>query len=107
MTEVLKGIRVLDVTRFVAGPICTALLADLGADVIRVEPPGGGDDRGQLPFKEGFHGGVGFTQCGRNKRGITIDMASEKGKALFNRLLKDTDIVVANLPHSSIKSLGM
>ncbi|WP_060613643.1 MULTISPECIES: CaiB/BaiF CoA transferase family protein [Pseudomonas] len=107
MANLLEGIRILDVTRYVAGPVCTALLSDLGADVIRIEPPGGGEDRTPLPFAEGFHGGVGFTQTNRNKRGLTLDLSCERGKAVFERLLRTTDIVVANLPPSSVKSLGL
>jgi len=75
--------------------------------VIRIEPPGGGEDRTPLPFAEGFHGGVGFTQAGRNKRGITIDLASDKGRAIFDRLLPSADIVFANLPRKSVKALGL
>jgi crotonobetainyl-CoA:carnitine CoA-transferase CaiB-like acyl-CoA transferase len=107
MAKILDGIRVLDVTRYVAGPATTALLSDLGADVIRIEPPGGGEDRTPLPFAEGFHGGVGFTQVGRNKRGITLDLACERGKAVFEKLLLTADIVVANLPPRSVVSLGI
>ncbi len=107
MAQILEGVRVLDVTRYVAGPMVTALLADLGADVIRIEPPGGGEDRTPLPFKEGFHGGVGFTQVNRNKRGLTLDLSSPRGRDVFDRLLLDTDIVVANLPPQSARSLGL
>lgn len=104
---ILDGIRVLDVTRYVAGPVATALLGDLGAEVIRIEPPGGGDDRGPLPFAEGFHGGVGFVSGGRNKKGLTLDLAAEKGREIFDRLLATADIVVANLPPKSVTSLGL
>jgi crotonobetainyl-CoA:carnitine CoA-transferase CaiB-like acyl-CoA transferase len=107
MAGILDGVRILDVTRYVAGPMATALLSDLGAEVIRIEPPGGGEDRTPLPFAEGFHGGVGFTQAGRNKRGLTLNLSGEKGKAVFDRLLKTADIVFANLPPKSVKSLGL
>jgi len=107
MAGMLEGIRVLDVTRFVAGPAATVLLADLGADVIRIESPGGAEDRSTLPFKEGFHGGVGFTQLGRNKRGLSLDLSKEQGRAVFDRLLTTADIVVANLPRRTAASLGL
>lgn len=107
MGGMLDGVRILDVTRFVAGPASTALFADLGADVIRIESPGGAEDRATLPFKESFHGGVGFTQLGRNKRGVTINLASDKGRAVFDRLLKDTDIVFANVPRRTASALGL
>lgn len=107
MTGLLDGVRILDVTRFVAGPVATALLADMGADVIRIEPPGGGDDRTSLPFAEGFHGGVGFTQVGRNKRGVTLDLASAAGRGVFDTLLGTADIVFVNMPRKTVKSLGL
>lgn len=107
MTGMLDGIRILDVTRFVAGPAATVLMADLGADVIRIESPGGAEDRSTLPFKDGFHGGVGFTQLGRNKRGLSLDLSKEEGRAVFDRLLPTADIVVANLPRKTAASLGL
>lgn len=107
MAGMLEGVRILDVTRFVAGPASTVLFADLGADVIRIEAPGGAEDRTTLPIKEGFHGGVGFTQLGRNKRGVTLDLGSEKGRAVFDRLLLTADIVFANLPRRTAAALGL
>ncbi|MEY2928041.1 MAG: hypothetical protein RL367_2518 [Pseudomonadota bacterium] len=107
MAGILNGVRILDVTRFVAGPAATALLADMGADVIRIEPPGGADDRTTLPIAEGFHGGVGFTQLGRNKRGITLDLSKDQGRAVFDRLLATADIVFCNMPRRPVKSLGL
>lgn len=107
MTAMLDGIRILDVTRFVAGPAATVLMADLGADVIRIESPGGAEDRSTLPFKEGFHGGVGFTQLGRNKRGLSLDLSKAEGRAVFDRLLPTADIVVANLPRRTAAALGL
>jgi crotonobetainyl-CoA:carnitine CoA-transferase CaiB-like acyl-CoA transferase len=107
MAGILDGVRILDVTRFVAGPAATALLADMGADVIRIEPPGGADDRTTLPIAEGFHGGVGFTQLGRNKRGITLDLSKDQGRAVFDRLLATADIVFCNMPRRPVKSLGL
>jgi crotonobetainyl-CoA:carnitine CoA-transferase CaiB-like acyl-CoA transferase len=107
MTGILEGVRILDITRFVSGPIATALLADMGADVIRIEQPGGAEDRTTLPIAEGYHGGVGFTQLGRNKRGITIDLAKPEGRALFDRLLVDADVVVVNMPRRPVRSLGL
>lgn len=107
MAGMLEGIKVLDVTRFVAGPAATVLMADLGADVIRIETPGGAEDRGTLPFNEGFHGGVGFTQLGRNKRGLTLDLSKAEGRAAFDRLLRTADIVVANLPRKTASALGL
>lgn len=105
--SILTGLRVLDITRYVAGPIATALLADLGADVIHIEPPGGGEDRRILPIDDDFHAGAGFTQCNRNKRGLTLDLASDRGKEVFRRVLLTSDVVVANLPRRAVRSLGL
>lgn len=107
MAGMLDGVRVLDVTRYVAGPMCTALLADLGADVIRIEPPGGGEDRTPLPLGKDFHGGAGFTQVMRNKRGMTLDLSTEEGRAVFEKLLLTADMVVANLPLQTVQQLGL
>ncbi|QQN75275.1 CaiB/BaiF CoA-transferase family protein [Croceicoccus sp. YJ47] len=107
MTGALEGVRILDVTRFVSGPISTALLSDMGADVIRVEQPGGAEDRTTLPIDEGFHGGVGFTQLARNKRGVTIDLAKPQGRAIFDRLLASADVVVVNMPRRPTRALGL
>jgi crotonobetainyl-CoA:carnitine CoA-transferase CaiB-like acyl-CoA transferase len=104
---ILTGLRVLDITRYVAGPIATALLADLGADVIHIEPPGGGEDRRILPIDDEFHAGAGFTQCNRNKRGLALDLASDRGKEAFRRVLATSDVVVANLPQRAVRSLGL
>ncbi len=107
MSGILDGLRVIDVTRYIAGPVATMLLADLGADVIRIEPPGGGEDRAVWPFKAGFHSGATFSSVTRNKRGITLDLASVKGRSVFDSLLAQSDMVFANLPTSSLKSLGL
>jgi crotonobetainyl-CoA:carnitine CoA-transferase CaiB-like acyl-CoA transferase len=107
MTQLLQGIRVLDVSRYVAGPMCSALLADLGADVIRVEQPGGADDRTALPLDPAYHGGAGFLQVNRNKRGLTLDISRDRGRAVFDRLLPTADIVVANVPHETLEVLGL
>ena len=103
----LEGVRVLDVTRYVAGPMCTALLADLGAEVIRIEPPGGGEDRTPLPIEDGFHAGAGFTQVMRNKRCLSLDLSKHEGQAVFDKLLASADIVAANLPLATVQQLGL
>lgn len=107
MTGALQGVRILDVTRFVSGPIATALMSDMGADVIRIEQPGGAEDRDTLPIAEGYHGGVGFTQLARNKRSVTIDLSRTEGRAVFDRLLASADVVVVNMPRRPCKSLGL
>lgn len=105
-TGVLAGIRVLDFGRFIAGPHCAAMLGDLGADVIRIERPGGGEDRGIAPATDAGDGGT-FLQCNRNKRGITLNPGTPAGREVVRRLVTSADIVVANLPRSGLLSLGL
>jgi crotonobetainyl-CoA:carnitine CoA-transferase CaiB-like acyl-CoA transferase len=78
---VLDGVRVLDFGRFIAGPFCAALLGDLGAEVIRIERPGGGEDRGLIPLGAGRDaGGAMFLAMNRNKLGMTLEPAAPKGR---------------------------
>jgi crotonobetainyl-CoA:carnitine CoA-transferase CaiB-like acyl-CoA transferase len=103
---VLDGIRVLDFGRFIAGPYCTALLADLGADVIRVERVGGGEDRWVAPVTEDGVGAT-FLQCNRGKRGLTLDLVEPRGRAVVQRLVAGADVVVANLPPETLRTVGL
>jgi formyl-CoA transferase len=102
----LEGIRVLDLTRILAGPFATQRLGDLGADVIKVENPDGGDDtRGWgPPFKEGVS--TYFFAVNRNKRSVAIDLKREAGKALLIRLLERADVVVENFRPGTLERLG-
>jgi crotonobetainyl-CoA:carnitine CoA-transferase CaiB-like acyl-CoA transferase len=103
---VLAGIRVLDFGRYIAGPHCAALLGDLGADVIRIERPGGGEDRSVAPATESGDGGT-FLQCNRNKRGITLSPGTPAGREVVRRLVREADVVVANLPRKGLAALGL
>jgi crotonobetainyl-CoA:carnitine CoA-transferase CaiB-like acyl-CoA transferase len=103
---VLAGIRVLDFGRFIAGPHCAAMLGDLGADVIRIERPGGGEDRCVAPATDAGDGGT-FLQCNRNKRGITLSPGTPAGREVVRRLVAGADIVVANMPHAGLVALGL
>jgi crotonobetainyl-CoA:carnitine CoA-transferase CaiB-like acyl-CoA transferase len=107
----LAGIRVVDFGRYIAGPYCAALLADFGADVIRVEKRDGREDRTLIPLSEDEHGnpreGAMFLQMNRNKRSLTLDPASAKGREVVKRLVAKSDVVVANLPGETLKSLGL
>lgn len=103
---VLDGIRVLDFGRFIAGPFCSALLADFGAEVIRIDRVGGSEDRYILPVTEQGDGAI-FLQVNRNKRSITLDVDSAEGKDVIHKLLQTTDVVVANMPPRTIESLGL
>ena len=102
----LTGYRVLDFGRFIAGPYAAALLGDLGADVIRIERLEGGEDRCVLPVAESGEGGM-FLQINRNKRCLTLDLASPSGREIVKKLIKTADVVVANLPPATLKQLGL
>lgn len=108
MAGVLDGIRVLDFGRYIAGPFCAALLGDLGAEVIRIERRGGGEDRGMIPVGTGADGGGAmFLAMNRNKLGMTLDPASPKGREIVKKLVATADVVVANLPPAVLRSLAL
>ena len=89
----LAGIKILDLTRVLAGPVCTMMLADMGAEVIKIEVPGKGDDsRAFSPFQNGES--AYFINLNRNKRGITLNLKSEKGKELFRYMVKKAYMLV-------------
>jgi crotonobetainyl-CoA:carnitine CoA-transferase CaiB-like acyl-CoA transferase len=104
--SVLNGIRVLDFGRYVAGPYCATLLGYLGADVIRIERRGGGEDRFIAPVTAGGEGAVLF-QTGCNKRSLALEVASAQGREIVRRLVATADVVVANLPPAALASLGL
>src|SRR6266705_207 len=109
MTEregVLTGIRVLDFGRYIAGPYCAALLADLGADVIRIERAGGGEDRWVAPVADDGAGAM-FLVMNRNKRAMTLDPACPEGREIVKKLVAIADVVVANLPPEVLRSLAL
>ncbi|RUO72506.1 CoA transferase [Pseudidiomarina sediminum] len=106
MHKLLAGIRVLDFGRYIAGPFCATLLADLGADVIRIEKPSGGEDRYTVPVTSQGEGAY-YLQLGRNKRGITLNPTSTEGREVVRKLVASADVVVANLPTPALKKLGL
>jgi len=103
---VLDGIRVLDFGRFIAGPYCGALLADLGADVIRVERLDGGEDRWVTPITNDGIGGM-YLQCNRGKRGLTLNPIKPEGRDVVARLVATADVVIANLPPDTLRAMGL
>src|SRR5437868_11966454 len=108
MPGVLDGIRVLDFGRYIAGPFCAALLADLGAEVIRIERLGGGEDRPFIPVSAGPEGGGAmFLAMNRNKLGMTLDPAAAKGREIVRKLVATADVVVANLPPQVLLTLAL
>ena len=104
--KVLEGIKVLDFGRFIAGPFCAALLADYGADVVRVDRVGGSEDRFIVPVTEQGEGAL-FLQANRNKRSLTLDMDSAEGREIVRKLVAGADVVVANMPPRTLKNLGL
>lgn len=104
MVKVLDGIRVIDISTFQAAPFCCQTLADFGAEVIRVEPPGGAVDRELGPFAPNGEN-MAVAIYGRNKKGITLNLQSEKGKQLLEELVKHSDVLVTNLTPRAVKSL--
>lgn len=110
----LDGIKVLDLSRVLAGPWCTQILADLGADVIKIERPGVGDDTRTWgpPFIKDANGNDTdqasyFTACNRNKRSVTVDMATPDGQALLKLMAAQADIVVENFKTGGLKQYGL
>ncbi|WP_397451788.1 CaiB/BaiF CoA transferase family protein [Pseudomonas sp. NA-150] len=105
-TQQLKGVRVLDISRVLAGPHCTAMLADLGADVIKFEVPEEGDDARHLgPFRDGES--VYFGLINRGKRSVEIDFKSDSDRARFYELVADADVVVENFRPGVTQRLGI
>ncbi len=110
----LDGIKVLDLSRVLAGPWCTQILADLGADVVKIERPGVGDDTRTWgpPFVKDANGNDSdqasyFTACNRNKRSVTIDMATPDGQALLRQMAAQADVVVENFKTGGLKQYGL
>jgi crotonobetainyl-CoA:carnitine CoA-transferase CaiB-like acyl-CoA transferase len=104
----LAGIRVLDLSRVLAGPFCTQILGDLGADIIKVERPEKGDDTRHWgpPFVEPGMAAY-FTSANRNKRSITIDLKKEKGREIVQRLCAGSDILIENFKTGELSALGL
>jgi crotonobetainyl-CoA:carnitine CoA-transferase CaiB-like acyl-CoA transferase len=104
----LAGVRVLDISQVMAGPFACMLLADLGADVIKIEPPGGGDQtRGSMGFKMKGADSMGFLNMNRNKRSVTLNLKSKAGREVLLRLVKDADILVENYRPGAMKRMDL
>lgn len=106
MPGALTGIRVLDLTRVLAGPYATMVLGDLGAEVIKLEQPGTGDEaRNFGPFKNGFS--LYFMSVNRGKQSLTLDLKAPQGKEIFLELVKQSDVLVENFRPGAMKKLGL
>ena len=103
----LSGMVALDLTQIMAGPVCTMLLADMGADVIKIEKPNGGDDTRRMgpPFTGGW--AAGFLALNRNKRSLALNLRDEAGRQVFRRLLEGADVVVENFRPGVMERLGL
>src|SRR6478672_13014987 len=106
MSGPLAGIRVIDFGRFIAGPYCGMLLADMGADVIRVDRRQGSEDRYTGPVTTDGEGGA-FLSLNRNKRSLTLDTSKPEAAEIIRRLVKGADVVVANLPNNVLQSMRL
>jgi len=102
----LAGVRVLDFGRFIAGPFCGALLADHGADVVRIDKVGGSEDRFVLPLAQSGEGGL-YMQVNRGKRSLSLDPTAPEGREIVRKLVARADIVIANLPASTLESMEL
>ncbi|HET8748518.1 MAG TPA: CoA transferase [Ramlibacter sp.] len=104
----LAGVRVLDISQVMAGPYACMLLGDLGADVIKIEPPGTGDQtRGSMGFKMKGADSLGFLNMNRNKRSVTLDLKTGAGKEALKTLARDADILVENYRPGALRRLGL
>ena len=102
----LSGVRVLDLTRVLAGPFCTMILGDMGADVVKVEEPGKGDDtRSWPPFTEGE--ATYFLAVNRNKKSLTLNLKAPAGRRVLERLAKTSDVLVENFRPGTMDKLGV
>ncbi len=109
MTGPLSGIRILDLSRILAGPICTQLLGDYGADVIKIEKPGAGDDTRTWgpPFVKDEDGNdtqesTFYLSANRNKRSVAVDIARPEGQALIRRMLSRCDVLIENFRYGTL-----
>lgn len=102
----LQNLKILDLTRVLAGPFCTMILSDLGAEVVKIEVPETGDDaRSFGPFKNGQS--LYFLSINREKKSVSLNLKSEKGKVIFKNLIKEFDVVVENFRPGTMEKLGL
>ena len=103
----LSGLKVLDLTHVMAGPTCTLMLADMGADVIKIEKnPDGDDTRRSVPPKIGDEAAA-FMMMNRNKRGIALDLKHAQGKEVLKKLVAKADVLIENYRHDTMQRLGV
>ena len=101
----LSGIKVIDLTRVISGPFCTLLLADMGAEVIKIEPPKGDNVRNQGEFVDGYSSY--FAQFNRNKKSVVLDLYQNEDKEKLKLLLKNADVIVDNFRPGVLAKMGL
>lgn len=107
-TAALDGLRVLELGNYMAGPYAGTLLGDMGADVVKIEAPIGGDySRGLGPFAAGSPDGAGFLRLDRNKRSVALDLKSDGGKQVFRSLAARADVIIENLRAGTLDAMGL
>jgi CoA:oxalate CoA-transferase len=106
MIGALNGIKILDLTRAYAGPFCTLLLKDLGAEIIKIERIEGDTTRMDTPLTEGQESGT-FIILNRGKKSVTLDLKTEKGKRICKELVKKVDVLVENFSPGTMDKLGL
>src|SRR6516164_6811342 len=106
MSKALSGIRIIDMTHNQAGPACTQMLAFLGADVIKLEEPKGGDVA-RRNMRDSDGDSLFFLLLNANKRSLTLDLKKEAGKALFRELIGKSDVLVENFSPGALDRLGL
>jgi len=108
-TGPLKGLKVFDLTRILAGPTCVQMLADLGADVVKVEKPGAGDDTRNFapPYWPGTQESAYFLGVNRNKRSVTLDIAKPEGQEIARELIAQSDVLVENFKVGALAKYGL
>ncbi len=107
MTGPLTGMKVIELAHIMAGPVCGLMLADMGADVIKVEKAAGGDDSRRFLPPDIAGESAAFMMMNRNKRGISLDLKKPRGKEALRRLLQDADCVIENYRHDTMEKLGL
>jgi crotonobetainyl-CoA:carnitine CoA-transferase CaiB-like acyl-CoA transferase len=105
LSTVLQGVRIVDCSRNIAAPVATMLAAEMGADVVKIEPPGGDEMRRWPPFVDGES--VYFASCNRGKRSIVVDLKTGDGRNLVHRLLARADVMVENFRPGTLEKLGL
>jgi crotonobetainyl-CoA:carnitine CoA-transferase CaiB-like acyl-CoA transferase len=107
MSQPLKGIRILDLTHVLAGPFCTQILGDLGAEVIKIERPGVGDPTRRMPPHTMKDQSLYFMSLNRNKKSLTLDLKAPEGKEIFYGLTRKADVVMNNFTPGTMEKLGL